>query len=154
MKPISEPLYKKLKQVSLEVKEKLKKKGIAIPTKNEDGSISVGYYHIIKSQDYYQILDYSKTVVIDRINLPQTAIILANNLAIGKYLDHNILSKDRNYGYSFFEEQLYSKIAKRNLKSNIDRADLAFTKSSIHKSKKERYKSDIMKTFEKLKRFV
>lgn len=154
MKPISEQVYKKLKQVSLEVKAKLKRKGIAIPTKNEDGSIAIGRYTVIKCSNFYRICDYSKEIVVDKINLPQSAILLANNLAIGKYLDQNLLSKDRNYGYAQFEEELYSRIARKNLKFNLDKADLAFTKSAINKSKKERYRSDILKTFEKLKRFV
>ncbi len=154
MKQISEHLYKKLQQVTVEVKKSLSQKGIAIPVKNDDGSISIGLYTVKKVNNHYQIWDYSQEVVVDCINLPHSAIILANGLALGRYLDSDLLNKDRYYGYAAFEEEYYKKIAQKNLSKNIDRADLAFTKSAVNKGKKDMYKEDILKTFEKLKRFA
>lgn len=154
MDQISEHLYKKLKQVSLEVKTELSQKGLAIPVKNEDGSISIGNYTVKKINNYYQISDFKQETVVDRINLPQSAIILANGLALGRYLDRDLLTKDQRYGYAAFEEELHKRYAIKNIKKNIDKADVAFTKSFLHKSKKDRYKTDILKTFEKLIRIA
>jgi hypothetical protein len=154
MDHIPEQLYKKLKQVTFEVKSNLLRRGIAIPVKNNDGSISIGNYTVKKSKGYYQITDFTKEVIVDKINLPQSAIILANGLALGKFIDKDLLSKDRHYGYAAFEEELHRQSAIRNLKKNIDRADLLYTKSAVNKSKKDNYKKDILGTFEKLKKFA
>ena len=83
MDHIPEHLYKKLKQVTFEVKSNLHRRGIAIPVKNDDGSISIGNYTVRKSKGQYQIFDFRNEVVVDKINLPQSAIILANGLALG-----------------------------------------------------------------------
>lgn len=147
-------LYKKLKQITLQVKEDFRRKGIVIPIENDDGSVSVGNYIVKKTAGYYQILDYSGDVILDKINLPQSAIVLANNLALGKFVDDELLLKDRQYGYAAFEEELHKKYATRIVKKNIDRADLCYTKGAISKSKKDRYKTDILRTFEKLKKFA
>jgi hypothetical protein len=154
MTQIPEHLYKKLQQVTLEVKKTLSQRGVAIPIKNRDGSISIGNYTVKKINSYYQIRDYSQEVVVDQINLPHSAIVLANGLALGKYLDTDLLNKDRYYGYAVFEEDHHKKIAVKNLDKNLDRAELAFTMSAVKKSKKDIYKSDILRTFDKLKRFA
>lgn len=154
MEHLPEQLYKKLKQVSIRVKEDLRRKGIVIPVKNIDETISIGYYTVKKIENHYQILDHSGDIILDKINLPQSAIVLANNLALGKFIDTDLLSKDRQYGYAVFEEELHRRYASKNLKTNIDRADLCYTKSAVSKSKKEKYRQDIVKTFEKLKKFA
>jgi hypothetical protein len=154
MTQISEHLYKKLQQVTFEVKKTLGQRGVAIPVKNRDGSILIGSYTVKKINNYYQIRDYSQEVVVDQINLPHSAIVLANGLALGKYLDTDLLNKDRYYGYAAFEEDYHKKIAVKNLNKNLDRAELAFTISAVKKNKKDIYKSDILRTFDKLKRFA
>jgi hypothetical protein len=154
MNQISENLYKKLEQVSFEVKNNLNRKGIAIPVKNKDGSILIGSYTIKKIHNHYQIRDYSQEIIVDRINLPHSAIMLANGLALGRYLDTDLLTKDRDYGYAAFEEEYHKNIARKHLNKNVDRAELAFTKSAIKKRKKDVHKSDILRSFDKLKRFA
>lgn len=154
MEQIPEQLYRQLKKISIEVKEDLKRKGIAIPVKNSDGSITVGLYTVQKRGKQYQIRDYSGEIIIDQVNLPHSAIILANNLALGKFIDKDTLRLDRFYGYAAFEEELHKKSAERNIKNNADRADVAYTKSAVNKSKKDRARAEIIKTFEKLKKFA
>ena len=53
------------------------------PVKNNDGSINIGRYTIVKDlSGFFDILDYSGDIVVDKINLAQTAIVLANKLTI------------------------------------------------------------------------
>jgi hypothetical protein len=155
MKPVSEQLYKKIIKLSDSVKSDFRRKGIAIPVKNNDGSITLGNYSIKKKSDsFYYIVDYSGEVIVDKINLPQTAAIIANNLAVGKWIDDHVLTQDRNYGYALFEETLYKKHAENSRKKDPDRMVVMLTKSKINRTKKENCKKDIMHSFVKLLRFT
>lgn len=147
-------LFRKLVVVSKQVKRQLENNGLAIPVDNHDGSITIGSYTIVKKNGFYSILDFADDVIVDYINLPQTALILANNLALGKFLDNRVLNYDRQYGYSAFEEKLHQKTAECNVKKNVDRADMLFTKSSIHRAKKQAAKREIVRIFEKLRNIV
>ena len=155
MKQTPDDIYKKVKQLGLDVKEKLKRQGIIIPTKTPDGSIRVGHYIIKRNKTgFYSILNYRNEAVVDLINLPQTAAILANRLALGKYIDDELLDADRRYGHALFEEELHLTLAERNLKSNnVDRADVMFTKFNIAKHRKNQYRKTIFNGFDKLMRF-
>ena len=155
MKQTPDDIYKKVKQLGLDVKEQLKRQGIIVPTKTPDGSIRVGYYTIKKNKTgFYSILNYSNESVVEFINLPQTAAMLANRLALGKYLDSELLDADRRYGHALFEEELHLTLAERNLKSNnVDRADVMFTKFKISKHRKEQHRKTIFNGFDKLMRF-
>lgn len=154
MKRLSSDIYRKLELLSDQVKGQLKKKGIVVPLKNDDESISLGHYTIVKRDNFYIILDYAGEVVVDKINLPQSAILIANNLALGKLLDNNTLNLDRCYGYAEFEEQLHLRMAEKNLKKDIDRADVLFAKSKVNHDKKVLAKHKIFKSFEKLRNFA
>lgn len=154
MTQLDTSVYRKLELVSNKIKRQLQSKGIAIPVKNDDGTITLGNYTILKKNGFYSIVDHSNEIIVDKINLPQSAAILANSLAVGKFLDDNILRYDRKYGYAEFEEQLHYRSAERALKTNIDRADVLFTKSKINYYKKQEAKREILKSFEKLRNFA
>ena len=128
MKQTPNDIYKKVKQLSIVVNEQLRRQGIVVPKKTPDGSIRVGYYTIKKyNTGFYSILNYRDDIVVELINLPQTAAILANRLALGKYLDDELLDTDRKYGHALFEEELHLILAERNIKlNNLDRADVMY----------------------------
>lgn len=147
-------LYKKLVAVSNEVKHALIKQGIAIPIENQDGSIKIGYNTISRNDTFYVILDYSGSVLIDKINLPHTAILLANDLALGKLLDSHLLQIDQKYGYFAFEEKLHTHLAERIKLKDPDRADVMIAKSRVESQKKDYYKRHIVNRYEKLRRFA
>jgi hypothetical protein len=44
--------------------------------------------------------------------------MLANRLALGRYLDDELLDADRRYGHALFEEELHLTLAERSIKSN------------------------------------
>lgn len=155
MKQTPNDIYKKVKQLSIDVNEQLRRQGIVVPKKTPDGSIRVGYYTIKKyNTGFYSILNYRDDIVVELINLPQTAAILANRLALGKYLDDELLEADRKYGHALFEEELHLILAERNVKSNnLDRADVMFTKFNIARYRKEQHRKVIVNGFDKLMRF-
>ncbi len=143
-----------LEKLAKKVKSDLKRKGIVIPVKESDGSITVDGYRIIKEPTgYYSVRDFKDEPVVKNINLPETAALLANDLALGKWVNNEILNKDRHYGYKLFEELLARSHARNSLKNNdIDRADILFTKSKIASDRSKNFKNEILTRFEKLRR--
>jgi|688.fasta_scaffold32414_16 hypothetical protein len=152
MKHINADLYQKIINLNREVKEELKQKGLVVPKTNSNGHIIVGRYKILKNdQGFFNILDYGNEIVIENINLPQSAALLANKLALGKFIDFKILTADRKYGHALFDEEIQLRIAKTSIKkNNLDRADLMFTKLKISRYRKEAFKKEILGGFEKL----
>lgn len=151
--PLNRDIYKKIVLVTNTVKDKLRRKGIAIPVKNDDGTISFGSYTVKKDRDrFYSILDYSNNAIVSKINLPQTALLVANNLALGKFLDKELISLDQNYGFALFEEELEMHLSRKNVSADI--YSLRMTKALKAKYKKDLYKKDIERSFEKLRKLV
>ena len=139
-------LYKKIVQLSNEVKQELRKKGLVVPNRNKDGSITLGSFTIVKDKEnFYNILDKNGSSVLRNINLPQSAVLLANSLALGKQIDHSIVSKDRSYGFAVFEETLTKKAASKS--SNLEKWDIMTTKNMIAQAKKNYYKEQIVSSF-------
>jgi hypothetical protein len=152
MKTTPEDLYFQMKKLSVEVRKDLLRKGIVVPTKNTDGTITIGNFTIIKNFDgSYAILDHTDEKIIDNINLPQTAIMVANKLALGQYKDSILLDVDRRYGSADFEERLYKRAMSR--KSN-DFISVHVTKYEIAKYRKNGYRASINRSFEKLLELV
>lgn len=155
MKQVPDQIYKKIVKLSDEVKLEFRRKGFVLPVRNPDGSITLGRYKVVKHKNsYYAIHDFEDEVIVDQINLPQTAAILANGLELGRWIDSQLLQRDRNYGYALFEETLYKRYAEKNMKKDLDRAQVMLTKSHINRIKKESCKREILQSFEKLRKFV
>lgn len=140
--------------MSRDVKQRLYKQGLVIPVKNKDGSIGFGAYKVLRdSSGYYTIVDYDNEVVVGQINLPQTALVVANGMALGRYRDTELINEDKGYGYADFEEQLY----KRNMSkkdNSLDKFDVSLGKYTIVHAKKKSHKAAIDKSFEKLIKLI
>jgi hypothetical protein len=155
MKQLSDDLYYKIKQLDIAVKETLWRQGVVVPVKAKNGAIRVGRYYIKKTKTgFYSIVDHRNESIVSGINLPQTAAVIANSLALGKWIDDRILQADSKYGHELFDEQLHNHLAEKNIiKRNLDQAELMYTKSAIAKTKKDRYKREILSGFDKLIKF-
>jgi hypothetical protein len=147
-------LYSKVEKLAKGIREDLRKQGFVIPTENGDGTITVDNYTIIKQRTgFYTIRNRSDDVIVDKINLPQTAALLANGLALGKLVDDNLLTTDRQYGYSLFEELLAKRSIEKNARNkNYERLDLMCIKMTDAAERKDRAKKAILNSFEKLRR--
>lgn len=154
MKNLPNNIYYKIQQLSEDVRNDLKKKGVVVPVKNKDGSTTVGYYTIVKTNQGYEILDSLGDKIVEGINLPQSAILIANNLALGRFKDNDIIDNDRRYGYALFEEELHSRAVSNSKKRTLEYFHLMSTKASIAKSKREYYKRDLLNKYEKLIQLV
>lgn len=139
-------LFKKVVNISKQIDNRFYQKGVAIPSKNKDGSIKLGNYTIVKNNGLFLIKDYSNQIVVKQINLPHTAILLANSLALGKFMDTQLLDNDRKYGFAIFEEQKYGSKSK-NL--SVDKLVLFESKLTDARLKKDMYRKYVLNKFEK-----
>jgi hypothetical protein len=153
MENLPNNLYHKIQQLSFEVREDLRKKGVVAPKKNKDGSVSVGRYRIVKNSNGYTVLNDYNEIVEQHLNLPQTAVLLANDLALGRFRDKNVVDNDRKYGYALFEEELHTRTRNRKTVA-LEYYDVALAKASEARSRKEYYKKDLLNKYEKLMRLV
>jgi len=145
-------IYAILEKLNCQVKENLRKKGVVVPIRQNNETICIGKYIVKKNNhNFYRIVDQKDRTIIDMINLPQTAILLANKLELGKWIDTDLLQNDKKYGYFLFDEVAHNKTAKFNIrKKNHDKAEIMFNKSEIAKHRKEYYKNSIVRDFQKL----
>lgn len=155
MKQIPNDLYKKIQQLNREVKEDLKRQGVVVPIMRKNGTVQVGRFCIQKdNRGFYAIVDFRNETVIGNINLPQAAAVIANKLALGRWIDDAIVNADQRYGHALFDEQVHKKLAEKSLlDKNLDKAEIMFTKLKIAKLRKEQYALEVKKSFEKLMSF-
>lgn len=147
-----EIIFEKIEALTRGVLKNLRSKGIVVPIENDDGTITIGRYSIIKSQGFYQIVNYANEILVPNINLPHTALMIANDLALNKFIDSKTIELDRNYGYALFEEQLYKKISKKQ--KSYEDYDIVVTKGLVARAKKEHNKRAILAHFDKLRKIL
>jgi hypothetical protein len=153
MKPITDDIYNKLAVLGRNVKQELHKKGFVIPVQNQNGSISFGKYTVVhRPTGFYSIVDSYKEPVADHINLPHTAILVANRLALGKDRDDKLLQEDRDFGYADFEEQIHKRALTR--KNSTVLFDVSYNKYLLAKEKRKSHKNHILSSFRKLVQLI
>lgn len=151
MPKVQKDLVEKVHTLAEHVKQDLRKKGVVVPTKHKDGSIQFDEYLMVREADGFHIYQ-RKTHLVGPINLAQTAIVIANGLALGRQADPKLIENDRWYGFKSFDEEVFTKSANNSLKNkNYDKADWCFTRASIAKQQKESYRSGIMSQFNRIK---
>lgn len=154
MKNLTEDILKKLSQLDKDVKYQLRAKGFVVPIKGKNGSIKFGWYTVVRNNNgSYSVLDHANESIVSGINLPQTAVITANSLALGKHKDAQLIDLDRSYGYADFKEQLHKRAIERDDKS-LDYFDINLEKHKNALHKKAVYKREITKSFDKLTKLL
>lgn len=145
-------ILQELNSIKVIVEKELKKKGYVPAKRKQDGTVRIGNFSIIKEQDgFYSVLDSNNNIIAGRINLPHSAAIFANNLALGRWTDREILDIDRRYGHYSFDEQLSKFHFSRNFHSkNYDKAEIMNEKYRTARLKKNFYKNKILTGFDKL----
>jgi hypothetical protein len=152
MKQIPNDIYSKIEQLNLDVKKNLERRGLVVPISKEDGSIKLGNFLIKKlPTGFYNIIDYKNRPIVEGINLPHTAVIIANKLALGKWIDTDLLAIDKKYGHAAFDELVHKHSASSNRsKKQYDKADIMEIKAQTASRKKEYYKKTISADYRKL----
>jgi hypothetical protein len=101
------------------VKDNLRKHGIVPPIKTKRG-IKIDQYEIVKNQDGWTIFNQWGEAEHQFLNYLQTAILVANNLALRKYENKQVLEDDRAAGSSEFDTKLFEYRYKKSVKNNDD----------------------------------
>jgi hypothetical protein len=153
MKLPTEKTFKQIDILSQRARQQFLEKGVVIPSQDADGKIHIGRYIVDKNaKGFFTILDNRKNIIVDGINLAQTAILLSNRLALGKMLDTALLEKDRKYGYALFEETLQKQALARS--HDVDKICLLINKLEKSTFLRESYQRYIVSNFEKLKKIT
>ncbi len=153
MKKIPSNVYNQFQLVAKQVLTDLKRKGYVVPVPGPNGSLKFEKFTVIKNSNGLYTVSGKGITYFEDINLPQTAAIVANNLALGKILDNSIVKLDRDYGYRLFEEELYQKAVNRP-KNTLDQFIMYDTRKKIARAKKQAIKDSIMLSFKKLTNIV
>jgi hypothetical protein len=155
MTVLDQHLFERIEDLATTVKQEFKRKGFVIPSQHKDGSVQVGKYVIVKRNDAYYIDDNRGREVVGPLNLARTAILVANELALGRYIDDELITKDRWYGFKAFDERVAStKAAQAINRDDLDRADFNLTRAQIAREHKLSYKKDIDSRFAKLRKLA
>ena len=151
---INNQLFKKVEQLAEGVKKDFQAKGLVIPVKELNGSVKFNNYTIVRDRSgFYSIVSSDNITVVANINLPQSAIILANALALGRGTDHKIVNYDKQYGFNSFEEEQCKRVAASAAKKKEwDRMDTVIIKQNIAHHRAEHARDTVLKSFEKFRR--
>ena len=145
----AEKLYRAMDLLTHDVVSSLRRRGIVIPKICEDGSVKIGRFSIVKNEHgQYEVKDLAGCCLHKSINLPQTAIVLANDLALGRWEDHRLLIADTKYGYADFEESLHTQ--NYNKSKDLIKSGVSLAKISASQVKKTQLKKIVLDRFEKL----
>jgi hypothetical protein len=138
-------IFTKLNALSDNLKGQLRKKGFIIPIKKSDGSILISSYKIVKTENLFAVLDRYDNIIVKNINLPQSAILIANDLGLKKLSFQQILEKDCRYGQCSFDK-LNLKLVISKTKDH-DRKEILREKIVTSNLLKEKYKQEIHEGF-------
>jgi len=149
---LAKQLYKNIYELVVDVKAGLKAKGLVVPIKHSNGTIQIGKYIIVKNGGFYSVTHESNRVEYTKINLPHTAIIIANDLALGRWADTALLEYDRQYGFNLFEQQQLKHIADSMIKRNDwSRVDTLLIKHDAARTKADLARRSILMSYAKLR---
>lgn len=150
MKKLPVDLYFRVENLARNVLTDFKNKGYVIPHREPDGTVRFDLYTVVKeSTGFYSVKDTQDRVYASGINLPQTAAVVANDLALGKIIDNRLLEIDRNYGYKIFDRDLFKRNC-QNKKTTLDQMVYYKTQMETATKKANYYKSLIDRSFSKL----
>jgi hypothetical protein len=144
-------LFIKVEKIAKTVIDSLKKKGYVVPSSLSNNRVNFDGYIVGRDDNgFYYIFNPKKDTLIDKINLPQTAAVVANNLALGKSAVEHLLVQDKYFGYRDFDQTVFKRAMERS-KKNIDQFAYWQTRYNDAKHQATAYKTTIVHSFEKLR---
>jgi len=150
---LTNQLYRQFVDLVLEVKEDFRSRGIVLPSKDSEGRVKLGNYSVVKKDTgFYAVVGPRNRIIHDNINLPHTALLIANALALGKWVNDDLLKQDEEYGFSKFECENFQRLsAILTKKGEWDRYDALLIKQEQAVNRAYKAKQDIVLHFEKLR---
>jgi hypothetical protein len=110
-------LVSRLCKIKDDVKTHLKKNGVVVPVKTNKG-VKLDDYEIVLESNGYRIYNRWNEVEIDNINYLQTAVLSANNLALKKQAQADLISEDMRAGAAEFDCKVFERRLKQSLANN------------------------------------
>jgi len=150
----NDQLFEQIATLAVEIKESFREQGIVLPSMTKEGTVKIGNYFISKTiLGFYSVKNRYKEVFYDNINLPHTALLIANSLASGVTIDKKIINFDREYGYSAFEDRNFARLLEHyQLKKDWPRYNATIVKQEIAQNRAAQSKNEILRYFEKFRR--
>lgn len=150
MKP-NKQIFNKVQQVAKSVKEELREQGYVIPIKEKDGTINFDGVRVKKVKNtFYTVYDKYNIPVVENLNLLQTAVVLANGIALGRLPDSKLIEADTQYGYQSFKLDVYTARVKKSVELT-DRWLYYDTRMRAAQENSEKHKRVILNSFDKLR---
>lgn len=148
-------IYEDIVKLTKNTRDSFKNRGIAIPTSDEQGNVKIGKFLIKRSNSgQFQIIDHLGQTFYKNINLPQTAILVANCLATEQRVDDRVLRHDQKYGTKMFDDLNYTRLSKIYLKQRKFSQSLNMSiQSDYAADQANRARDAVIKTYEKLFEF-
>ena len=144
-------LFEQFTKLARSVKQDFKNKGLVVPSRTAGGDIQIGNYVIFKKEQRYYIRNKDKEVVAGPLNLAQTAVVVANDLALGRLIDRKLINDDAWYGYKEFDELVANTIAEHaQQEHDVEKAEFNQYKAMEAKHRKLEYKKNIDARYNKL----
>jgi hypothetical protein len=144
-------LFIKVEKVAKTVIDSLRKKGYVVPSALSNNRVNFNGYIVGQDREgYYYIHNPRQDTLIDKINLPQTAAVVANNLALGRSTTESLLSQDRYFGYRDFDQAVFKRAMDRS-KRDVDQFAYWQTRYNTARQQAKSYKATIVNSFEKLR---
>ena len=133
-----EQVLQKLQSLKNAVKKSLREKGVVVPVKTSRG-LKLDDYEIVLEEAGYVIYDKSQDKLYKNLYYLQTAVLVANSLAVGRTIRNEWLVNDRTAGVADFDMKLfetrYSNSVKRKDIFGMTHYHTRFTESKIkHKN--------------------
>jgi len=151
MTELDPALFNKVERVAKTVIDSLKKKGYVVPSSMSNNRVNFDGYIVGRDREgYYYISNSNRDMLIDKINLPQTAAVVANNLALGRNNIENLLDQDKYFGFRDFDTLIFKRAMDRN-KQDIDQYAYWQTRYNTARQQAKSHKIAIVNSFEKLR---
>jgi hypothetical protein len=149
---VNNQVYENIVKLTKNTRDSFKSRGIILPTIDDDGNVNVGKFIIKRNNDgQFQIADRLGQTFYKNINLPQTAILVANCLATKKRVDNKVLHHDQRYGTKMFDDLNYTRLSKIYLKQRKFRQSVNMSiQSDYAADQANRARDIVLKTYKKL----
>lgn len=129
-----EHVLQKLQSLKNAVKISLRKKGVVVPIKTKTG-LKLDDYEIVLEQSGYTIYDKFRDSVYKNLYYLQTAVLVANALALRKEVKNDWIIDDRTAGVADFDMKLfeyrYTSSVKKKDMFGIQHYHTRFTESKL-----------------------
>jgi hypothetical protein len=131
-----------------QTQEQFIKQGQVVPTRTPTGHVRMGSYVIVQSQNQYEICDLNGRKLYDGIFLPETAILVANALALGQSPNSQTLTQDSRYGFALFDQANFIRLIKYATTS--DRLEILEDKLEWAQHKAQESQKFVQRQFENI----